>query len=125
MDLWTTAALVHILRWTMSTVAWEVCVQSPLTMPMEVLHTSTVTINGVLQGDLLSCPSTGAWTNWEDSNLIQVPCTPGPTNTIRLTAGPNTAGPNVNSITVSSPILISQATSRLYKSTSYLYVCTV
>lgn len=64
----------------------------------------SVTINGVLQGDLLSCPSTGAWTNWEDSNLIQVPCTPGPTNTIRLTAGPNTAGPNVNSITVSSPI---------------------
>ena len=37
MDLWTTVALVHILRWTMSTVAWEVCVQSPPTMPLEVV----------------------------------------------------------------------------------------
>ena len=63
----------------------------------------SVTVNGVLvQGQRFTFTSTGAWASWDDSNTIQIPCNPGATNTIRITAGPNTAGPNLNSITVTS-----------------------
>jgi len=63
----------------------------------------SVTVNGVLvQGDRLVFGATGTWATWDDSNTIQVPCTSGPTNRIRITAGPNTAGPNMNSITVTT-----------------------
>ena len=63
----------------------------------------SVTVNGVLvQGGQLVFTATGTWASWDDSNSIQIPCNPGATNRIRITAGPNTAGPNMNSITVTT-----------------------
>lgn len=63
----------------------------------------SVTVNGVLvQGELLEFEATGTWATWDDSNTIEIPCTSGQTNRIRITAGPNTAGPNLNSITVTT-----------------------
>jgi len=63
----------------------------------------SVTVNGALvQGQRFTYRATGSWALWEDSNTIQIPCNPGATNRIRITAGPNTAGPNMNSITVTT-----------------------